>query len=173
MRLEKYISTEKELELIELLSCRVLENGYNASNTIVVTVSSDYSAITGMLMRHNLTFDGEIADGFSVEVPYPDQKWNSQFVFELKSMFDIHSSKFENKTLLLVENAIIRGGNYTFLCDWISQSYSKLKLKTLTLFENTNSRFKSDFVGEYYNDDIHDLTFHFERENKHWTNFVH
>jgi hypothetical protein len=31
------------------------------------------------------------------------------------------------------------------------------------------SRFKSDVVGDYYDDEKEDLTFYFERENKHWS----
>ena len=39
---------------------------------------------------------------------------------------------------------------------------------TVTLYENIHSKFKSDFVGEYYDNDIEDLTFWWERENRHW-----
>jgi len=39
---------------------------------------------------------------------------------------------------------------------------------TLTLFENIHSKWKSDFVGEYYDDEIEDLTFWWERDNNHW-----
>jgi hypothetical protein len=169
MRTEYFIPIEKELELIQKLSDRVIEDGYNASNTVVVTVSSDYSAITGMLMRHNLSFEGEIADGFSVDVPYPDQKFEGQFITDLKNSFFTNDYKFYSSvTLLLVENGVIRGGNYTFLCDWINKTYRNINTKTLTLFENTHSKFKSDYVGQYYNDTVEDLTFHYERENNHW-----
>jgi hypothetical protein len=36
------------------------------------------------------------------------------------------------------------------------------------LFENIGSVFKSDIVGSYYDDQTQDLTFYFERYNKHW-----
>ena len=168
MRKELIIPIEKELELIQLLSDRVIEDGYNASNTIVITVSSDYSSIVGQLMRHNLSFEGEICDGFSVDVPYPDEKWDFRYKSELEDMFVIHYLYFKDKTLLLVENGVIRGGNYTFLTKWIRKNFPQNKIKTLTLFENVGSKFKSDYVGEYYDDLVQDLTFHFERENKHW-----
>jgi hypothetical protein len=37
-----------------------------------------------------------------------------------------------------------------------------------TIFENIDSRFKSDLVGEYYDDKTEDLTFWWENDNKHW-----
>jgi hypothetical protein len=83
MRKEHLISIDKELILIENLSVEVLEKGFNASNTIVVTVSGDYSSTVGQFIRHNLSSKGEIAAGFCVDVPYPDQKWDSDFLYEL------------------------------------------------------------------------------------------
>ena len=44
----------------------------------------------------------------------------------------------------------------------------KAPIITLTMFENIDSKFKSDLVGEYYNDKTQDLTFWWEKENKHW-----
>lgn len=168
MRKELLIPIKKELQLIQLLSDRVIGEGYNASNTIVVTVSSDYSSIVGQLMRHNLSFEGEIAEGFSVDVPYPTGSWTNRFISELKIMFQMHSDKFENKTLLLTEAAIIRGGNYTFLVNWIKENYPNVKVKTLTLFENCFSIFKSDYVGKIYDNSVSDITFSWERENRNW-----
>jgi hypothetical protein len=168
MRKEYSISIEKELALIESLSYEILEQGFDASNTIVISVSSDYSSIVGQIIRHNLSFKGEIADGFSVDVPYPDQIWDADFMRELKLTFFTHDHKFSGKTLLLTEAGVIRGGNYRFLTEWIFTNYPEVKIKTLTLFENTGSAFKSDFVGEYYDDKIQDLTFSWEKANNHW-----
>jgi len=36
------------------------------------------------------------------------------------------------------------------------------------MFENTGSVYKSDYVGKYYNNETHDLTFWWERNNNHW-----
>jgi len=41
-------------------------------------------------------------------------------------------------------------------------------IKTLALYENSGSKFKSDFVGEYYDDETQDLTFWWEQYNNHW-----
>tara|TARA_R110000868_G_scaffold74337_13_gene215027 strand:+ start:15659 stop:16171 length:513 start_codon:yes stop_codon:yes gene_type:complete len=169
MRTEHLISIEKELSLIGKLSVEVSKAGFNAENTVVVTVSGDYSSIVGQIMRHNLSFNGEIAEGFSVDVPYPDQEWNSDFLYALEVTVAMQPDMFKNKTLLLVEAGVIRGGNYNFLTDWLALNYSGVKVKTLTLFENVHSVFKSDFVGEFYDDKTQDLTFSWEKFNNHWT----
>jgi hypothetical protein len=36
------------------------------------------------------------------------------------------------------------------------------------MMENIHSIIKSDYVGEYYDDELEDLTFYFEKFNKHW-----
>jgi hypothetical protein len=68
-----------------------------------------------------------------------------------------------------VEAGVIRGGNYTYVIDWMRKylGYDQ-KIITLTLYENLGSKFKSDFVGDYYDDTIQDLTFWWERDNNHW-----
>jgi hypothetical protein len=38
------------------------------------------------------------------------------------------------------------------------------------MYENIHSIYKSDFVGEYYDDKTQDLTFWWEKENNHWRN---
>jgi len=169
MRTEHFVPIEKELSLIGKLSVEVSKAGFNAENTIVVTVSGDYSSIVGQIMRHNLSYNGEIAEGFSVDVPYPDQEWNSDFLYALEVTVGMQPDMFRNKTLLLVEAGVIRGGNYKFLTDWIALNYPDVKVKTLTLFENVHSAFKSDFVGEFYDDKTQDLTFSWEKFNNHWT----
>ena len=168
MRTEYLILIEKELELIQKLSNEVISQGYDASNTIVVTVSSDYSAIIGQLMRHNLSFEGEIAHGFSVDVPYPDQTWDSKFIYEAKNNIQLNAPYFGTKTLLLVEAGVIRGSNYQKLIELIRTYWGWTDIKTLALFENIHSVFKSDYVGEYYDNETQDLTFQWERKNNHW-----
>jgi hypothetical protein len=169
MREEKIIIWDTELSLINRLGDELTEAGFNASNSIIISVSTDYSSIVGQLLRHRLSFNGEVAEGFGVDVPYPDEEWAEKYKKELYDTFKIHSNGFRGKNLILVEAGVIRGGNYTFLTEWIKK-YMPFdgKIITLALYENEGSIFKSDFVGEYYNDTTDDLTFWWERENKHW-----
>lgn len=169
MRQIKFITQNEELELIQKLGNQLLNAGYNASNSCIVTVSTDYSSIVGQILRHQLSFNGEVCDGFGIDVPYPDEVWNKKYVEEMYEMFKLHAPTFQRKGLIFVEAGVIRGGNYTYIIDWVRKRLEPKKtLITLALYENQHSTFKSDFVGEYYDDTTEDLTFWWERENRHW-----
>lgn len=164
-----YIDIFKEIELLGDLKYRLLEDGLHAGNTVVVTVSTDYSSMVGQYLRHALTHDREICEGFGVDVPYPDETWDSYYVSDLRSniLNNDHLWRKNGKNLLLVEAGVIRGGNYTFVVDYLKRLYSN-KILTLALYENEHSKFKSDYVGDYYDDLTQDLTFWWENDNKHW-----
>ena len=80
MRKELKINWDNEFQLMNKLRDILLSNNLNASNTLIVTVSTDYSSIIGQYLRHQLTDKGEICDGFGVDVPYPDQSFNDIFI---------------------------------------------------------------------------------------------
>ena len=159
----------KEVQLAGELKEKLLADGLHAGNTVVVTVSTDYSSFIGQYLRHALTYDREICEGFGVDVPYPDESWDSYYVSDLRSniLNNDHLWHKNGKNLLLVEAGVIRGGNYTFVVDYLKKLYSN-KILTLAMYENKFSKFKSDYVGEYYNDMVQDLTFWWEMDNKHW-----
>ena len=72
--------------------------------------------------------------------------------------------------LVLIEAGIIRGGNWAWILDQLlSWGYQRSDITLVAMCENIHSRTKSDYVGEYYNDNTHELMFYFERFNKHWT----
>jgi hypothetical protein len=167
-RTELIVYLNEEVRLAKKLRDQLLAAGLNASNTVIVTVSTDYSAMLGQYLRHQLSHDGEICDGFGVDVPYPDQRFDSTFVCNIKTMFDMHSGSITDKTILLVEAGVIRGSNYETLVELIKRMGWYEPIKTLAMYENVGSRWKSDFVGEYYDDATHDLTFWWEQPNNHW-----
>lgn len=170
-RKEHLISQERETALTLDLAERLLIGNFNASNTVIVTVSTDYSSNVGQLLRHALTKDGEICDGFGIDVPYPDETWDVKYLYEISSLLSLYHYKLNNKKILLVEAGVIRGSNYKFVIECLK---TKLNLPnviyTLALFENEHSAFKSDFVGEFYDNETEDLTFWWEKENNHWVN---
>ena len=168
MRKPKHIAIVDEIRLLDLLTQKLIENNLHAENTIVVTVSTDYSGFVGQYLRHSLSHNREICDGFGIDVPYPDESWNDGYAEDLKKVVKHHSKVFANKNILLVEAAVIRGGNYMFVVDHFRKNYTN-RLVTLAMYENIHSSYKSDFVGEYYNNDIDDITFWWERDNKHWS----
>ena len=66
------VSFNDEQFLIDNIAAELIRDGFNADNTVVITVSTDYSSIIGQTLRHLLSSNGEICDGFGVDVPYPD-----------------------------------------------------------------------------------------------------
>jgi hypothetical protein len=169
MREIKYVSNVSEVELADMIGDRLFKDSYNASNSVIVSVSTDYSSIVGQILRHQLSFDGEICDGFGVDVPYPDEEWDEKYVNEVMAMFKLHAKSIYGKNIILIEAGVIRGGNYTKVVDLIRRFLEiNEKIVTVALYENLGSRFKSDYVGEYYNDELEDLTFWWERDNNHW-----
>ena len=169
IKLNLDISQKQETNLILRLSDGLLKKNFNASNTVIISVSADYSNITGQLLRHSLSNEGEICDGFSIDVPYPDEVWDSVYIRELESLMNLYKYKLTNKKVLLVEAGVIRGSNYKFILDYFKNNLKlKQEIYTLALYENMSSHFKSDFVGEFYNNDTQDLTFWWEKYNRHW-----
>jgi hypothetical protein len=161
------VSFSEEQLLIENIAAELIRDGFNANNTVIITVSTDYSSIIGQTLRHLLSADGEICDGFGVDVPYPDENWDESYVSELNSILDIYQNKIGDKRILMVEAGVIRGGNYTFLEKHLRER-GLAKIYSLSMFENIWSTYKSDYAGEYYNNETHDLTFWWERDNNHW-----
>jgi len=169
MRKELKVEWDTELRLMNELRNTVLSDDLNASNVVIVTVSTDYSSVIGQYLRHQLTNKGEICDGFGIDVPYPDQTFDEKFVKEICEMFKMHEHSIRDKTILLVEAGVIRGGNYTKVVDIIQNELKMTQpILTLTMYENIHSKWKSDYVGEYYDDKTEDLTFWWERYNNHW-----
>jgi len=171
MRKELKVEWDTEIRLMNELRNTLLSHDLNASNVVIVTVSTDYSSVIGQYLRHQLTNKGEICEGFGIDVPYPDQTFDEKFVKEIHEMFRLHKDSIGNKTILLVEAGVIRGGNYTKVVDIIQNELKMTQpVLTLTMYENIHSKWKSDYVGEYYDDEKEDLTFWWERYNNHWEN---
>ena len=163
--LNVYFNHEKLL--IGMIASKLIIDGFNADNTVVITVSTDYSSIIGQSLRHLLSYNGEICDGFGVDVPYPDETWDDKYINEFNQIVSIYGHKLQNKRVLLVEAGVIRGGNYTFLDDYFGKRDVN-NIYTVAMFENIDSVYKSNYVGEYYDNKTQDLTFWWETNNNHW-----
>lgn len=170
MRREYFISRRKEQLAIATISKKITElyPDVNAENTLVLMVSPDYSATAAMHVAHHLSKDGEICDILPIHVPYPDELvdgFKDKADRDIDDFFIFCDKVYTN--YLLVESGVIRGGTYTWITKLLKQKLTG-RIITAALFENTHSKFKSDVVAAYYNDAVQDLTFYFERENKHW-----
>lgn len=165
----KYVTIQQECSILVELGNRLLADGLHAGNVVIVTVSTDYSSFAGQYLRHALSYEREICEGFGIDVPYPDQTWDNTFVRSLRNTIINHDTLWRQngKKLLLVEAGVIRGGNYTYVVDYFNRTYNN-QILTLAMYENVESKFKSDYVGEYYDNSCEDLTFWWEQDNKHW-----
>jgi len=161
------VSFNDEQFLIDKIAFELINDGFNADNTVIITVSTDYSSIIGQTLRHLLSYNGEICDGFGVDVPYPDEHWDDKYLDEFSNIMSIYGHKLQDKKVLLVEAGVIRGGNYTFLDNYLRQR-DITDIYTVAMFENIESIYKSNYVGEYYDNDTEDLTFWWEMDNNHW-----
>ena len=122
MRVNLDILQKSETDLILRLSDELLSKNFNAGNTVIISVSADYSNIIGQILRHSLSYKGEICDGFSIDVPYPDEVWDSVYLRELESLMSLYRYKLNNKKILLVEAGVIRGSNYKFIIDYLKNN---------------------------------------------------
>lgn len=160
-----FITREKEWELIQKLVTLVDCSSFCPSNTCVIMASPDYSATVAMHLAHAWSVNGEIIPLIPVDVAYPDESNEQYRIKMLKQKMDI--TRYKN--LVLIEAGIIRGGNWEWILDILnSWGYKKENITLIAMMENIHSKIKSDYVGEYYNDDEQELMFYYEKYNKHW-----
>lgn len=162
-----YVDRDLEFEAIEYV-CAQIKSEYpliHPDNTIIFNVSPDYSSTAALHLSHYLSKGGDYVNFINVNVPYPDED-PFQYQTDFKRLFS-HLPEFD--WYIFIEAGIISGGNYTFLTSHVtSMGVPKEKLITATLFENLNSKFKCNVVGNYYDWDKRQLEFYWERENRHW-----
>ena len=161
-----FVNREREWELLEKLLTIVDNSEFSPKSTAVLMVSPDYSATVAMHLAHAWSRSGEIIPIIPVDVPYPNESPDAykQLLYNYKEL-----SKY--KKLVLVEAGIIRGGNWTWILDILTTNFgfSRSDITLVAMCENVGSKTKSDYVGEYYDDNTHELMFYFERYNKNWT----
>lgn len=162
-----FINRKKEEDLINILLSIVDNRHFNHENTAVLMVSPDYSATVAMHLAHAWSDRGEMIDIIPVNVTYPDEtyeKFADKFIEEFSKVYH----KYEY--LVLVEAGIIRGGNWNWLINVLINNfqYTREQITLVALCENIHSKVKSDYVAEYYDDNVAELTFYYERFNNHW-----
>ena len=161
----KFISREREWELIQQLLSVVDDSEFDPDTTAVIMASPDYSATVAMHLAHAWSRKGEMLHLIPVDVTYPDEPPEPYINKMLMQAPEIR----QYSKIVMVEAGIIRGGNWTWmmnvLCNW---GYRRKDIVLVALCENIHSKVKSDYVAEYYDDDKEELMFYYERFNKHW-----
>ena len=161
-----FISEDKERALIQEMTYRMKMANLpiHPSDTCFLMVSPDYSAVVTQHLSHSLSVDREIFHIEAVNVPFPDED-----VREYRTEFTQSFMKWQTRwdKFVLIEAGVIRGGNYTWICDVMTKA-SGADIWSVALCEDTNSNFKSDFVCLYYDGGQFDLHFWWEQPNNHW-----
>ena len=163
-----FITREKELELINKLETIIDNRSFHPSDTAVIQASVDFAGTAAMHLAHSWSVRGEIIPIIPIEVTYPGETYDyvrSKFHYDM----EWHLKHFKYQRFVVIEAGIIRGGNWK----WILEEFENLNvprenITLVTMMENIHSIVKSDYVGEYYDDDMEDLTFYFEKYNKNW-----
>lgn len=160
-----FITREKEWELIQRLETIVDSTDFDPSNTAVIMASPDYSATVAMHLAHAWSRKGEMLPIVPVDVTYPDE---SPEPYVNKMMMQAGDIRPYSK-LVMIEAGIIRGGNWQWMLDVLyGWDYKRSDITLVAMCENIHSKVKSNYVGEYYDDDKEELMFYFEKFNKHW-----
>lgn len=163
----KFISQDKELALIQELTYKIKMSNWDIhpSKTCFLCVSPDYSSIVTQHLSHSLSMGREIFHIEAVNVPFPDEDPKKyQINFELNYIEWV----LDWENFVLIEAGVIKGGTYTWITE-IMKKYTEKNYYTVALCENINSKFQSDMVSLYYNDNIEDLHYWWEQPNNHWT----
>jgi len=161
-----FITREKEWELIQRLETLVDSSDFDPTNTVVLMVSPDYSATVSMHLAHSWSRHGDMLPLLTVEVPYPDE----DYLMYKDKFLAMYSDIKKYSKVVCVEAGIIRGGNWQWILDTLIADfkYTRENITLVAMCENINSKVKSDYVGEYYDDNEKELMFYFEKFNKHW-----
>ena len=160
-----FITREKEWELIQRLLTMVDSSDFDPDTTAVIMASPDYSATVAMHLAHAWSRRGEMLPIIPVDVTYPDEEAEPYIAKMIMQASDIRPYS----KIVMVEAGIIRGGNWRWMLDVLHLwGYKREDVTLVALCENVNSKIKSDYVGEYYDDEKAELMFYFERFNKHW-----
>ena len=134
------------------------------SKTCFLCVSPDYSGVVTQHLSHALSMDRECFHIEAVNVPFPDE---GSADYQETFMENYVDWILEWDNFVLCEAGVIRGGNYTWITD-IMNKFSSKNYYTLSLCENIHSKYKSDLVSMYYDNNVEDLHFWWERPNNHW-----
>ena len=163
-----FVSREKEFETIQKLLTIIDNRDFDPKTTAVIQASVDFAGTAAMHLSHAWSVKGEIIPIIPIEVTYPNETYD---YVRKKFHYDMnwHLRHFDYQKFVVVEAGIIRGGNWR----WILEEFKNLgfdrnQITLVSMYENIHSIVKSDYVGEYYDDETHDLTFYFERFNKNW-----
>lgn len=163
MTKNKLIEIKNEFNLIKKIGDALITDGYDSSNSTIITISTEQSSIMGQLLRHQLSLDGEVANGFSIDVPVIEEEWDDKCIEVLNNVFQSKYKLIQNKKIILVRAQIKTGVSFEYVYNFMKKNLgANNKIISVTLFENISSNWESDYVGEYYDAEFEKLSFWWE-----------
>jgi len=161
-----FISQDQEMAAIQkmIYQLQMANLDVHPGKTCFLCVSPDYSSIVTQHFSHALSMDGEIFHIEAVNVPFPDE---SEKPYRINFEIDYADWVLDWENFVLIEAGVIRGGNYTWITK-VMEKFTNRNYYSVALYENKRSKFKSDFVSHYYDNETQDLHFWWERPNNHW-----
>ena len=170
-----YVNQARELGNIQKVIYQIAQSEdyykgwFDPKKTLMLMVSPDFSGIVSTIVSHALTVDGECMYSDCIHVPDPDEE-PDMFKSRLEQTLKYIVRGFEEvpyENFILCEAGVISGRNYTWVHKTLNEyGISDPNIKSIALFENKGSIYKSDFVGEYYDADTQDLVFWWEKPNR-------
>jgi hypothetical protein len=159
----KLVELKDEFNLIKKIGDALITDGYDSSNSTIITISTEQSSIMGQLLRHQLSLDGAITNGFSIDVPVIEEEWNDKCIEVLTNVFQSKYKLIQNKKIILVRAQIKTGVSFEYVYNFMKKNLgANNKIITVTLFENISSNWETDYVGEYYDAEFERLSFWWE-----------
>jgi hypothetical protein len=163
MTKNKLVEIKDEFNLIKKIGDALITDGYDSSNSTIITISTEQSSIMGQLLRHQLSLDGEVTNGFSIDVPVIEEEWDDKCIEVLNNVFQSKYKLIQNKKIILVRAQIKTGVSFEYVYNFMKKNLgANNKIISVTLFENISSNWESDYVGEYYDAEFEKLSFWWE-----------
>ncbi len=159
----KLVEIKDEFNLIKKIGDALITDGYDSSNSTMIIISTEQSSIMGQLLRHQLSLNGEVTNGFSIDVPVIEEEWDDKCIEVLNNVFQSKYKLIQNKKIILVRAQIKTGVSFEYVYNFMKKNLgANNKIISATLFENISSNWESDYVGEYYDAEFEKLSFWWE-----------
>jgi len=147
-----YINHEKEISDIDILSSRIIKDGWVDKKTLIVVCSPEYSSLMCQVMNHQickLTRNVPL-DMISLDMPYAggeefDYMEYNQALCELGEK--LHGT---DKKALLVDSGVLRGMNFTIASRVLSRYTHSQQVKYACLYKQSTSVFNPDYYVEEF-----------------------
>jgi hypothetical protein len=159
----KLVEIKDEFNLIKKIGDALITDGYDSSNSTMIIISTEQSSIMGQLLRHQLSLNGEVTNGFSIDVPVIEEEWDDKCIEVLNNVFQSKYKLIQNKKIILVRAQIKTGVSFEYVYNFMKKNLgANNKIISVTLFESISSNWESDYVGEYYDAEFEKLSFWWE-----------